>query len=219
MMEEKKIYIEKMCNPFTELDELIKLFMMPIPQSAGIIECTITRNKSGFNRFYPKYTLMLSEGEKFLLNGKKRGANKTANYMITLDQDNLKRKGKGFLGKLRANFLGTEFNIFDNGENPKKTTPKEAVRNELGSVVYESNVLGSKGPRKMKVLIPMLNKDGNPVEWKPVEKGESMSEQYKDNKKSNMLVFNNKFPKWNDTVQAYVLNFNGRVDQASVKNF
>lgn len=34
-----------------------------------------------------------------------------------------------------------------------------------------------------------------------------------------MLQFHNKEPKWNDTVQAYVLNFNGRVDQASVKNF
>jgi hypothetical protein len=37
--------------------------------------------------------------------------------------------------------------------------------------------------------------------------------------KEMMLVFSNKEPKWNETVQAYVLNFNGRVDQASVKNF
>ena len=70
--------------------------------------------------FYPKYTLTLSEGDRFLLNAKKRGGNKTSNYMISLDQDNLKRKGKGYLGKVRANFMGTEFTCYDDGENPKK---------------------------------------------------------------------------------------------------
>jgi hypothetical protein len=34
---------------------------------------------------YPKYILKLSEGEKFLLSGKKWGANKTSNYMVTLE--------------------------------------------------------------------------------------------------------------------------------------
>lgn len=33
----------------------------------------------------------------------------------------------------------------------------------------------------------------------------------------NVLV--NKFPRWNEHVQAFVLNFSGRVDKASVKNF
>ena len=35
----------------------------------------------------------------------------------------------------------------------------------------------------------------------------------------NLLYFGNKPPKWNDGVQAFVLNFNGRVDRPSVKNF
>jgi len=50
-------------------------------------------------------------------------------------------------------------------------------------------------------------------------KDDTMIDKYKEGKKEMMLVFNNKEPKWNETVQAYVLNFNGRVDQASVKNF
>lgn len=33
------------------------------------------------------------------------------------------------------------------------------------------------------------------------------------------MFFFNKPPKWNEQVQAFVLNFNGRVDKASVKNF
>jgi hypothetical protein len=32
----------------------------------------------------------------------------------------LKKGTKGYLGKARSNFLGTEFYLFDNGDNPKK---------------------------------------------------------------------------------------------------
>lgn len=32
-------------------------------------------------------------------------------------------------------------------------------------------------------------------------------------------MLRNKPPKWNDTLNAYCLNFSGRVTQASVKNF
>jgi len=68
---------------------------------------------------FPKYILKLSEGEKFLLSGKKRSGNKTSNYMVSIEQDS-KKKGKGYLGKVRSNFMGTEFVIYDNGDNPKK---------------------------------------------------------------------------------------------------
>lgn len=34
-----------------------------------------------------------------------------------------------------------------------------------------------------------------------------------------MVVLRNKPPKWNDSLGAYCLNFNGRVTEASVKNF
>lgn len=35
----------------------------------------------------------------------------------------------------------------------------------------------------------------------------------------NLLHLQNKTPVWNDDTQSYVLNFHGRVTQASVKNF
>jgi len=211
--------MEKLISPFTDVDELVQMFMQPLPKEVGILECTIMRNKSGFNFWNPKYTLVLSDGERFLLNGKKRGGNKTSNYLVTLDQDNLKKKGGGYLGKLRANFMGTEFAIYDQGENPKKAKGLDGARREMASVLYESNVLGSKGPRKMRVIIPAIDKDDNIWTWKPINEEDTMVEKYKEGKKDMMLVFHNKEPKWNETVQAYVLNFNGRVDQASVKNF
>jgi hypothetical protein len=35
----------------------------------------------------------------------------------------------------------------------------------------------------------------------------------------NLIELHNKAPVWNDDTQSYVLNFHGRVTQASVKNF
>ena len=51
---------------------------------------------------------------------------------------------------------------------------------------------------------------------------------FKTGTNDNLMFFFNKPPKWNECkfvncncleVQAFVLNFNGRVDKASVKNF
>ena len=118
LVEEGKFFAEHLLNPFTNEEEMKLVFMRPVPKAIGMLQCTIHRDKKGFARFFPKYTLTLSEGGRFLLNGKKRSA-RTSNYMITYDQK-CNRKGAGYLGKLRSNFLGTEFNIYDWGENPKK---------------------------------------------------------------------------------------------------
>ena len=83
--EAQHIYIQKLTNPFTSIEELRDLYMQPVPLIVGQLLCTIVRHKSGFNRLWPKYTLHLSDGSKFLLSGKKRSGNATSNYMITLD--------------------------------------------------------------------------------------------------------------------------------------
>ena len=43
--------------------------------------------------------------------------------------------------------------------------------------------------------------------------------KFKTGNLEGIKFFYNKTPKWNDQVQAFVLNFNGRVDKPSVKNF
>lgn len=52
--------------------------------------------------------------------------------------------------------MGTQFTIFDNGVSPRKANFKEGAtpRQELAAVMYDTNVLGFKGPRKMTVLLP-----------------------------------------------------------------
>jgi tubby-related protein 1 len=83
---------------------------------------------------WPKYTLSLSEGSKFLLSGKKRTGNATSNYLISFDQEKLDKKAQGYLGKVRSNFLGTEFYIYDTGKNPEKSKNPDLCRNQHGVV-------------------------------------------------------------------------------------
>ena len=69
-----------------------------------------------------------------MLTGKKRGMNSTSNYMITIDQQKFAKDANGYLGKVRSNFLGTEFYIYDAKENPKKAAAKEEMRQSMGVV-------------------------------------------------------------------------------------
>ena len=89
--------------------------------------------------------------------------------MITIDQEKTKKGNTAYLGKVRSNFLGTEFYLYDNGENPKKAKNYETVRSQHGVVEYEKNVLGSKGPRRMKVLLPKVSREGTIVEFKSTD--------------------------------------------------
>ncbi|CAM9912451.1 unnamed protein product, partial [Sphacelaria rigidula] len=106
---------------------------------------------------------------------KKRPNNATSNYLVSMRAGDLDRNSTNFLGKLRANFVGTEFQVFDDGFNPREpgtfglsktlgggsgsgsgtggfgSDVKRPMREELGCVLYASNVLGSRGPRKMQV--------------------------------------------------------------------
>ena len=54
--------------------------------------------------------------------------NATSNYMITIEQKKFEKDSNGYLGKVRSNFLGTEFCIFDAKENPKKAKSKDDAR-------------------------------------------------------------------------------------------
>lgn len=48
---------------------------------------------------------------------------------------------------------------------------------------------------------------------------ESLLSKWQNKTMENLIELHNKAPVWNDDTQSYVLNFHGRVTQASVKNF
>ena len=67
-------------------------------------------------------------------------------------------------------------------------------------VQYETNVLGSKGPRRMKVLLPMISRNGDAHLWKTKDDKDSISEVFKNGETDNLMFFFNKPPKWNEQV-------------------
>lgn len=205
----------------------------PLPRK-GVVQCYIRRNKSGTNKLYPVYTLYLVEGDRFLMQSKKRANNTTSNYLITMGENDFGRDSVNYLGKLRSNFVGTEFQVFDNGCAPKDGSAKDEgdergganvnPRKELAAVMYAPNVMGSKGPRKMQAAIPAVGEQDGAVTWRSgQERGggvvDDLINRIKDRNNRDIIYMINKPPRWNEQVGAYVLNFNGRVTMASVKNF
>jgi len=175
---------------------------------------------------YPSYRLYLKDGMNFLLAARKRKKSNTANYVLSLDQDDIKKDSATYIGKVRANFIGTEFTVYDKGISPAaeesgNSAESKELRQELVFCTYESNILGAKGPRKMHVLLPKVYESGEHEEVRPKTQDASGLREIQEEPctRHKTMLLHNKPPKWNDKVAAFVLNFNGRVTQASVKNF
>lgn len=115
----------------------------------------------------------------FLLAGRKRKRSKTSNYLISTDPTDLSRDGDAYIGKLRSNLLGTQFTIYDNGYSQLKDDKREEAkrcnpRQELAAVIYDTNLLGFKGPRKMTVIIPGMTADQKRVQICPRDESETL---------------------------------------------
>ncbi|KAJ8007130.1 hypothetical protein DPEC_G00114360 [Dallia pectoralis] len=213
-------------NPLIEVDNLEEFVVRPAPRGVTV-KCRITRDKKGMDRgLYPTYFMHMEreDGRKvFLLAGRKRKKSKTSNYLISVDATDLSREGESFMGKLRSNMMGTKFTVYDNGTNPCKNPgallEESNTRQELAAICYETNVLGFKGPRKMTVIIPGMNMNFERVPVRPNSEQDSLLSKWQSHSLENLIELHNKAPVWNDDTQSYVLNFHGRVTQASVKNF
>ncbi|CDQ70851.1 unnamed protein product [Oncorhynchus mykiss] len=209
-----------------EVDNLEEFVVRPAPRGVTV-KCRISRDKKGMDRgLYPTYFMHMEreDGRKlFLLAGRKRKKSKTSNYLISVDATDLSREGESFMGKLRSNLMGTKFTVYDQGTNPCKNPgallEESNTRQELAAICYETNVLGFKGPRKMTVIIPGMNMNFERVPVRPNSEQDSLLSKWQNHSVENLIELHNKAPVWNDDTQSYVLNFHGRVTQASVKNF
>ncbi|XP_069011436.1 tubby protein homolog [Embiotoca jacksoni] len=215
---------ERSTSPIS-VEDLEKFAIRPAPRDVTI-QCRVTRDRRGMEKgIYPTYYLHMEkeDGKRvFLMAGRKRKKCKTSNYLISTDPTNLSRDTNSYIGKLRSNVLGTKFTVYDGGENPEKKPfikECESVRQELAAICYETNVLGFKGPRKMTVIIPGMLENDERVQIRPKSELETLLARHVNNNTDKLVTLMNKSPSWNEQTQSYVLNFHGRVTQASVKNF
>ncbi|KAG5004905.1 hypothetical protein JHK82_028924 [Glycine max] len=139
----------------------------------GPIQCFIKRDKSkltyhlflGLSPVSSAPAALLVENGKFLLSAKRTRRTTCTEYVISMDADNISRSSSTYIGKLRSNFLGTKFIIYDTqppynnamlsppGRSrrfSKKVSPKVPSGSyNIAQVTYELNVLGTRGPRRM----------------------------------------------------------------------
>ncbi|KAG2627249.1 tubby-like F-box protein 8 [Panicum virgatum] len=135
----------------------------------GMIQCFIKRDKSKstYHLYLCLSTAVLTENGKFLLSAKRNRKTTCTEYVISMDADNISRSSSTYIGKIRSNFVGTKFMIYDtqppyNGAivphagrtsrrfNSKKVSPKVPTGSyNIAQVTYELNVLGTRGPRRM----------------------------------------------------------------------
>ncbi|KAK7391256.1 hypothetical protein VNO78_19669 [Psophocarpus tetragonolobus] len=133
----------------------------------GPIQCFIKRDKSKltYHLFLCLSPALLVENGKFLLSAKRTRRTTCTEYIISMDADNISRSSSTYIGKLRSNFLGTKFIIYDTqppynnamlsppGRSrrfSKKVSPKvPSGTYNIAQVTYELNVLGTRGPRRM----------------------------------------------------------------------
>lgn len=171
---------------------------------------------------------METDAGVFLMSAQKQKQNKTSNYMISMSRSG--QQNCDALGKLRSDLCGLEFVAYGPGLNPAKVDGKlshaqamQVVRQELVAVQYTSTSWGTKsrGPRKMTTIIPKVQPNGERLlcrTLKPDTEG-LLAMNKRGGAAEQIELFQNRQPKWNDQIGAYVLNFNKRVTMASVKNF
>ncbi|XP_060175816.1 tubby-like F-box protein 10 [Lycium barbarum] len=135
----------------------------------GMIQCFIKRDKSNltYHLFLCLSPALLVENGKFLLSAKRTRRTTCTEYVISMNAENISRSSNTYVGKLRSNFLGTKFVIYDTqppytsanipapGRTSRrfysqKVSPKVPTGSySIAQIKYELNVLGTRGPRKM----------------------------------------------------------------------
>lgn len=153
--------------------------------------------------------------QSLLLVARRRQKSKKICYLVGVEK---KHTDDSLVGKVKSNLVGTRFNCYDNGTNPKKS--KENRRTELAHIMYELNPMGFNGPRKFSVVMPSVDQNtGQRNEIRPLNSSETLSKKYKQKDFSSIIYLQNKEPEWNEELRTFQLDFKQRVNQVSVKNF
>eukprot|EP01029_Cantina_marsupialis_P026949 TRINITY_DN7394_c0_g1_i1.p1 TRINITY_DN7394_c0_g1~~TRINITY_DN7394_c0_g1_i1.p1 ORF type:complete len:305 (+),score=92.68 TRINITY_DN7394_c0_g1_i1:85-999(+) len=199
------------------IDLSMKPFCMRASRKGETTRCYVVRNKKGKNSLHPLYSVYLEDGNRFLMSGRKRAGNKTSNYLVSLAPEP-ERKTLAVIGKIRGNYIGSHYAIFDEGKNPKKTVSTTSIRRELGVVAFEYD---KTGPGKFMAHIPAVSESGAIAQFKPKAGQPTMQEQVESGTidRERLLILTNKKPKWDESAKGHVLDFKGRVTKSSIKNF
>jgi hypothetical protein len=194
-------------------NEMLQFLNEVVPKGV-LLKFLMTRHKYD-DAFYYTYECYNEETGTHLMTANKKSGNKTSNLEIAMAATTNVR-----IGKVRSNFTGSEYMVYDNGLNPEKLSAMRGgtARKELAFIQFQSNIFGN-CPRQFTVTLPRVTIDGA-ILWQPLTKTASMKEQIKrDSTNQDMMVLKSKVPIWSKKLHSFALDFKGRAKIASVKNF
>ncbi|KAK8587561.1 hypothetical protein V6N12_022047 [Hibiscus sabdariffa] len=135
------------------------------------IQCYIRRDRAT-STYLLFYGLMPSEGEsdKLLLAARKVRRATCTDFTISMVADDFSRASYAHVGKLRSNFFGTKFTIYDSQPPCDSIIPSTTLSSRrfyskqvsqklsssnysIGTCSYELNVLRTRGPRRMHCVL------------------------------------------------------------------
>lgn len=162
-----------------------------------------SKSEQGLLSDYPHFYKMQLEGKDV---DRLFGTRITENgeFIISSQENDFNVYGRGYLGTLVPNFLGTRFEVYDYGLETgyilSKDIPKDflPLRRRVCTIEYDSNFFAEK-PRSFRVRVV---EDLTELALKPKER-----------------YLENLPPKFNESRGCYTLNFYGRVSKASARNF
>eukprot|EP00252_Welwitschia_mirabilis_P008635 TRINITY_DN2062_c0_g1_i1.p1 TRINITY_DN2062_c0_g1~~TRINITY_DN2062_c0_g1_i1.p1 ORF type:complete len:315 (+),score=46.46 TRINITY_DN2062_c0_g1_i1:98-1042(+) len=147
--------------------------LQPGPRGS-LLQCFIKRDRTTTTyQLFLGLTPTLADEGKFLLAARKVRRATSTDYIISFDPDDFSRGSNKYIGKLRSNFLGTKFTVYDSqpphsGAIPstsragrrvgsKQVSPRvPAGSYVVAHIAYELNVLGTRGPRRMQCLMESI---------------------------------------------------------------
>ncbi|CAA6673714.1 unnamed protein product [Spirodela intermedia] len=147
----------RICREIVGLPEVSGKLTFPVSLKQpgfrnATIQCYIKRNKS--TSTYQLFLGLQPESGKFLLTARKIRRPTHAEYIISMATHDISRSSVSYVGKLRSNFLGTKFAIYDSQPPmaaPRKVSPKVPSGSfGIAHISYELNMLGTRGPRRMR---------------------------------------------------------------------
>ncbi|KAK1942859.1 Tubby [Phytophthora citrophthora] len=206
---------------------LARFLMAPSPPQSLMMQCYI-RTRGGGN-----YELYTQDTDTLLCTAvRRRQYDMSVSFIISLatnmditsnqtDEDGAYPMNAPVpVARLDKNYMGSQYTMYD-------TTGEAPV--ELGAVQYAATF--GKSPRQMRVALPLVApiQDADSAvdgaaswavqPWRPDTKEDTILSQVENPDTARALHLINKPPVWIESLEAYCLDFGGRVAAASVKNF
>ncbi|KAG8072033.1 hypothetical protein GUJ93_ZPchr0006g40895 [Zizania palustris] len=187
------------------------------------VQCFVRRDRatSTYLLYLGLSPSLHGENDKLLLAARKIRRAARTSFVISLVSDDFSQSSSTYVGKLKPNFLGTKFTIFDS----QPPCDAAVLPNNRPSKRH-SNQEGGKAPTPTGIIhsldeqVPTLStsKGKEPaIEFSSTSLSADLSGPVCTNEVP--LVLKNKAPRWHEQLQCWCLNFRGRVTVASVKNF